>query len=131
MSLRDNFNTARMSSLARENESLKHQLAITQADNFRLREALDIANTYIDNSFEGECNWPFNPLFKIKTKDELVEYCNKTISTPPNTAELEAHVEIEIERRFGKTVYVSYYSEELEQVDGGCTIPVTLRKANQ
>jgi len=80
-------------------------LALKDLEIMRLREALKEIERY------GDCKVCYaestKALSNPTTYDDLIAWHNEQL---------------------GETVYVSHYSEEQEQVEGGCTVPVTLRK---
>lgn len=84
---------------------LQQQSAMQQREIMRLREFVQF---YWDNGITENLYY--------KARDLL--------STPANYDDLMAWHKAQL----SKTVYVSHYSEQQEQVEGGCTIPVMLRK---
>jgi hypothetical protein len=66
-------------------KDLQQKLLQSQASEARLRETLEDTKSYIDPDYVG-----------------ILELIDKALSAPANTAELEAYVESEIEKRFEK-----------------------------
>lgn len=80
-------------------KDLQQKLLASQASEARLREALKLAEEFISNGIEFDyIRMPDDSLKGIDSAHETPNIIAKALSTQPNTVELEAHVESEIDK---------------------------------
>jgi hypothetical protein len=99
-------------------KDLQQKLLASQASEARLREALNELTT--DLSDRAHKHEQEDALAVVACGNSAWRTALKALSTPPNTTELEAHVESEIEKRLGEpVVYMDVLSgmQVLRQID--------------